>query len=416
MSRAFSVIALIAAFNEEDIIEACLDHLCSEGVQSYLLDDGSTDDTVKRAQPFVGRGLLGVEQLPPINPTTFSLDRILLRKEELAVSLCASWFINQDADEFRDSLWSELSLRAAIERVDRLGWNAIDFEIFTMRLVGDPTTSRAGPAESPSWFSRGADYDRLQIRAWKQTGVQPDLRSSAGHDVQFEGRLVFPLRFPMRHYPIRSYAHGLRKVLSERVPRFDQGERNKGWHIQYDRWRPEHDLVASPEEVGPFDPTDARILSALRNRDLEEYQRRQTELTAEVDGLLRRVTEQSSELALSHSREVELRTAMEQALEARRRCEAEFAKAIEQADSDRARMELDIRAKGATLTELAAKIEILERDRTHLHDSLTDLEVNYWQGKATIEHLEGELAAVYTSRSWRWTKPLRVVFRWLGGR
>ena len=32
MSQAFSVIALIAAINEEDIIEACLDRLCREGV------------------------------------------------------------------------------------------------------------------------------------------------------------------------------------------------------------------------------------------------------------------------------------------------------------------------------------------------------------------------------------------------
>ena len=133
------------------------------------------------------------------------------RKESLAAELDATWFINHDADEFRESLWADTTLGGALRRVDELGWNAVDFEIFTMLPVGDPATARVTPDTEPAWYAPGGVYDRLQVRAWKQ---QPrvDLRSTGGHDVQFPGRRVFPLRFPLRHYPIRSQAHGERKI------------------------------------------------------------------------------------------------------------------------------------------------------------------------------------------------------------
>ncbi len=233
MADSLTVVAIIATYNEEDIIGACLEHLCGQGVQSYLIDDGSTDGTVREATHFIGRGLLGVEQLPSLGVPTFNLDRILARKEELAGQLDAAWFINHDADEFRESLWAELDLRGAIEQVDALGWNAIDFQIFTMRPVGNRISASARPEAGDSWFELGALCDRLQVRCWKRTTQPVDLRTSGGHDVQFSNRRVFPLRFPMRHYPIRSQAHGERKLFLERLPRFDPRERDRGWHVQY---------------------------------------------------------------------------------------------------------------------------------------------------------------------------------------
>jgi hypothetical protein len=46
------LVAIIAAYNEEDIIGPALAHLIEQGASVYLLDDGSTDRTVAVAQVF----------------------------------------------------------------------------------------------------------------------------------------------------------------------------------------------------------------------------------------------------------------------------------------------------------------------------------------------------------------------------
>ena len=63
MSADFSVIALIAAYNEADIIGQVVGDLITQGIQVYLLDDGSTDGTVAAVEPYVGRGVVAIEHL-----------------------------------------------------------------------------------------------------------------------------------------------------------------------------------------------------------------------------------------------------------------------------------------------------------------------------------------------------------------
>ena len=57
----FSVVAIIATYNEADIIGQVVGDLIEQDVHVYLLDDGSTDGTVAAVEPYRGRGLLGVE-------------------------------------------------------------------------------------------------------------------------------------------------------------------------------------------------------------------------------------------------------------------------------------------------------------------------------------------------------------------
>ena len=57
-----SVIALVSAYNEADIIAQVVDDLVSQQISVYLLDDGSTDDTIARVEPFVGRGVIAIDR------------------------------------------------------------------------------------------------------------------------------------------------------------------------------------------------------------------------------------------------------------------------------------------------------------------------------------------------------------------
>src|SRR5262245_29509867 len=107
MPDGFRVVAIIAAYNEADIVAPVVADLVGQGVQAYLLDDGSTDGTVAAVQPLVGRGVIAIEQLRGGRPTApgdpFTWRAILEHKARLAAELDADWFIHHDADEFRES-------------------------------------------------------------------------------------------------------------------------------------------------------------------------------------------------------------------------------------------------------------------------------------------------------------------------
>jgi len=93
------VIGIIAAYNEEPVIRACLEHHIAQGIELYLIDNDSTDRTVAIAQEFLGQGLVGIETSP--RQGLFDWRKLLLRKQQLAASLQADWFMNLGVDEMR---------------------------------------------------------------------------------------------------------------------------------------------------------------------------------------------------------------------------------------------------------------------------------------------------------------------------
>jgi hypothetical protein len=68
----------------------------------------------------------------------------------------------------------------------------------------------------------------------------------------FGGRRVFPFKFLLKHYPIRSRAHGEQKVLQDRRTRWNAEERSFGWHAQYDDLAA-GDFVRDPASLERFD-------------------------------------------------------------------------------------------------------------------------------------------------------------------
>lgn len=189
MPKELKVVALVATYNEEDIIGLVIEDLLANGVQVVILDDGSTDETLARVEPFLGKGVISVERLPrdPERGGEFSLERIITRKQELAQEMDATWFINHDADEFRESFWPRMSLLEGISLVDGMGYNAVDFAVYDFWPTHDGYKSGDDPRELFPYCEQGSQVDRLQIRCWKKLDVPLDLVSSAGHEAIFPG-------------------------------------------------------------------------------------------------------------------------------------------------------------------------------------------------------------------------------------
>ena len=267
------ITAIIAAYNEGDVIFHVIGDLVEQDIRVYLIDHHSTDNTVSQASKWLGKGLLKIEQFPEdagirIDKDVYAWRYILQRKEQIASELGPGWYIHADADEFRESPWSGLSLREGIERVDREGFNAINFKIHDFK----PTDNSFVPGEDVRRYLHYYDpdihaFNRVQIKCWKYFGQKFTMWRSGGHSVEFEGRILYPTPFILRHYPIRSQEHGRKKVFSDRKGRFDQQERAAKWHDQYDQIpNPEHDFIRNPSDLRLYEREEAcrQVLSLTR--------------------------------------------------------------------------------------------------------------------------------------------------------
>jgi glycosyltransferase involved in cell wall biosynthesis len=232
------IVALITAYNEARFIGACLDHLHAQGVETYLCDNGSTDDTVAIAAKRLRRGLLTIEHLP--RDGTFRWRAILRHKEQRAAELDADWFLHLDPDEIALPPPGRATLRDAFAAVDAAGYNAVDFAEFTFVPTREaPDHDHADFRRTMIWYYPFAAAPLHRLCAWKRQPERVDLASSGGHTVAFPGRRASPQRFRLRHYLFLSREH-MRTKFERR--RYDAEEVRQGWHS----WRPSLRVDALP--------------------------------------------------------------------------------------------------------------------------------------------------------------------------
>lgn len=414
--RDFTVMALIAAHNEADVIGAVIGDLIAQGVSVYLLDHGSNDATIAEAEPHLGRGLVKIESLPAPGTEAASnrpaWETVLRRKEDLAWELEADWFLHHDADEFRESPWPDLGLRDAIRRVDVAGYDAIDFELLNFRPTHDGFRPGGDVREALAYFEPGEACDRPQVRCWKKGAHRVDLVSFGGHEAVFPERRVFPLRFLLRHYPVRGQAHGERKVFRERRTRF-AAERARQWHLQYDNVREGDSFLRDPATLTRWDPIAARLKVALeavarieapagrpdsdrldgvwRDREVMRLSEALDEINRRAERLHGDLDVRNRELAGIHVR-----------LDERTREADRLHGALDALNHEAAGLRLEVAERTRERDDLQAEVERLRAEQAATQAVLADT--------------QRRLLEVLASRTWRWSGPLRTAGGWLGRR
>lgn len=225
------VVALLATYNERRFVGGCIEHLWEHGVETYLIDNDSTDQTVEIAERYGGRGLIGIERLPR-KRDEFSLRTQLRRKEELARELDADWFMHLDADEIRIPPRGGEALAEAFARVDAEGYNAVNFfELSFLPTREDPDHDHPRFRETLRTYYHLLPNFPHRLNAWKAQR-EVDLAGEAGHRVRFPELRMYPESFLMKHYLFLSVPHAVEKYVERRFPR---EEVEDGWH----RWRDE---------------------------------------------------------------------------------------------------------------------------------------------------------------------------------
>ncbi|HYD89130.1 MAG TPA: glycosyltransferase family A protein [Vitreimonas sp.] len=233
------VAAAMVVRNERPYLGNCLRHLIDNGIDFYIIDNASTDETraLLAADPF-RRALIGVETYP--FDGAFDWKGLVQVRERAAGRLDADWVLFVSADEMMHSYRAGERLCDAIARIGREGWDAIDFNEFVfLPIERDYAPDAQGFPDLRHYYFFEPHKPRL-MRA-RRADLPVSHVEAAGHFFAGEFKLA-PETFALRHYIVRNQDHAYRKY-QERV--FKADELSAGWHAN--RHQQERTAFAFPD-------------------------------------------------------------------------------------------------------------------------------------------------------------------------
>lgn len=242
----FSATAFMCMYNEADVVGFVVRHLLEQGIGVHVVDNWSTDGSAEIVRELP---LVGYEKFPADGPSLYySWGKLLQRVEQLSFISGADWCVHHDADEIRRSSRKGESLLDGFARVGAQNYTAVNFQVYHFLATDD---SYAGdPEKHFKYYTMDhGDCSMRQVKAWKHTGHRVDLASTGGHFANFPSVSVFHENFVLKHYPLRTSEQAARKVLAERVGRYDPAEIARRWHVQYQELARTREWLKRPEDL-----------------------------------------------------------------------------------------------------------------------------------------------------------------------
>lgn len=219
----------LPCLNESDILPHTLLHLHEQGCVVHVIDGWSIDGSWEIAQQYAD----SVERFPAAAPDPINHHaQILERIEHLAEASDADWCLYSDADEWRRSPVAGQTLAQGVIEADKFSYNAIDFQPYAFFCTDDGWDGSVSPEKYFRYYSLDDPICKLPNRKlWRNVGKVK--LEGGGHWVNFSGVRVYPIKFPMQHFPFRNPAQARRK-LEARIERRCQAEYATGWGSHYD--------------------------------------------------------------------------------------------------------------------------------------------------------------------------------------
>lgn len=241
------IIALLGIRNEELYLERCLSHLKENGIEICVIDNDSTDRSMDIVRSFEPQCVVRIERMP--FDGFYDWVGILKKKMELASSMDADWFIHHDGDEIREAPWPGRTLKQGIEEVDRMGYNAIDFDefVFLPCIEDDHGYEGLDYVREMRYYYHFLPKPLHRVNAWKNTGTAVDLVPFGGHRAEFEGRRIFPENFILRHYIGLSKEQLIQKYTGRTYSREEVEKRR--WHGKRAFFKAEDLILPSRSEL-----------------------------------------------------------------------------------------------------------------------------------------------------------------------
>jgi glycosyltransferase involved in cell wall biosynthesis len=221
---SITCVAVLCVRNEQAHIHRAIGDFVEQGIDVVVIDHGSSDGTLDICRSFLGKGLLSIEQLPWTGE--FDLTAQLQAKRELVARLQHDWVVHADADEWMHTGIEGESLIEGIERISRLGHNAINFQEFVfLPEPGAPDVPGDCKRDMLDYYFFAPRENRL-MRAWHRESAFNNI-SSGGHLLAGDDLRLAQESFVLRHYIVLSQQQAIEKYAG-RI--FARGDLEKGWH------------------------------------------------------------------------------------------------------------------------------------------------------------------------------------------
>lgn len=218
------IAALIAIRNEELYIGRKIRHLQSEGIDIYILDNASTDNSIRIC---LDNGIPKDQIIYLPFSGYFDLSAQLSKKHALRLSLPHDWIIHTDADEIITSIDGGSTIRQAIDIADEQGYNVINCEEFVFIPEDDQIDySRRDYVREMQYYYYYCPQPHRLMRIFKNS-IQSSNLKFGGHGFPKGSRTLSPQHLALRHYiglnmgMIKS-KYGNRKYSPEEI--------EKNWH------------------------------------------------------------------------------------------------------------------------------------------------------------------------------------------
>ncbi|PIU40427.1 MAG: hypothetical protein COT00_01755, partial [Candidatus Omnitrophica bacterium CG07_land_8_20_14_0_80_50_8] len=256
---AASAVGILFCYNEEHLLIETIKHYLDQGIDLVIVDNDSTDSSIDIVEMYRGRTEVYPGRIiDVIHVKTDGYEWIKIIKiacdymHEKLRHYC--WIMLIDADAFYYSPIKKMPLLKFLTLVRRLGFNVIQGRLYDFYPTEKDDPAVSSPLErlkycsyQPEWFNRHQE----RIFMYHPT---VNFYASAGHQCLREGKKVCDIaEFIYKHYPWVSYEHGLKKIFSERKPRYVKEELQKQMHIQYATIQPtKSDLVCKSGALSYF--------------------------------------------------------------------------------------------------------------------------------------------------------------------
>ncbi|WP_281890075.1 glycosyltransferase family 2 protein [Paenibacillus sp. YYML68] len=229
--------AIINVYNEKDVIVEVINHLLEQGVDVIAIDNWSNDGSFELLiDLYIDNSRVTIKRFPESKSTHYEWGKLLENLQKESIDSKYDWIIHHDSDELRYSPWKNATLADAISFVDSMGYNAIDFTVLDFRPVMGEVSVYNNYEKKIGYYEFGKRPGHfIQIKAWKNTN-DVEMKQSGGHEAVFPNRKVYPIKFLLKHYPLRNELQANKKIFRDRLDRILPEEREKGWHFQYNKY------------------------------------------------------------------------------------------------------------------------------------------------------------------------------------
>jgi len=244
MDNQIKILHAMNVHNESDILKYNIDWYSSQGIDSVVINNTSTDKTKEVLESLRGKGLLAVKEL---HTDHFDRAKLFFELTNLIHTYSPDWVVFSDADEFLQPIDQNKNLKKLIEEANIQNYNLIQFHNMEFWMTPLDDNSKSNPLERINHYSY---FDSNRYKAFRfypgfslvpNNGHAPSLPDGVTTSLS-------PEKGIMRHYKFRSLDQAYYKI-KRIVPEPDKKE--FGFHyLKFDE-TPDF-FIITPEKLSKY--------------------------------------------------------------------------------------------------------------------------------------------------------------------